>query len=474
MTEEFNVVVIGGGPGGYVAAIRAAQLGGKVALIERDRLGGICNNYGCIPSKTMIKLAEIQSNIPLARQFGIRMTSEGVDQKQMMESRNMLLNKLMKGVETLLKSNGVKIFSGVGRIKSRHEVSVYKGDKFEETLKCKNIIIATGSTGTKPKIFSGSKNIFTSEEFLSTAEIPKDILIVGGGPEGVEFACIFSQFGADVTIVEMLDRLLSFEDRDISSRVEKILKDKGVKILTNAKVAEISDEGKVRVKLSNGKTIESSKVLVSTGRRPNTQNIGLETVGVKTDEFGKVMVNDKMETSVKGVYAVGDVAGGRVAHEAIENGIVAAENTMGFNSSMKGRLVPYCIYAIPEIARIGMTEDDARKKHDVKVGKFYFKASGRAMTLGDSYGLVKVIIDKKTKKFLGVHMINERASDMIGEAILALKYLKADDVINTLHPHPTLVEAFREAVMDAYGMAIHSLNQKEKKVSKSLKHFVKE
>ncbi len=474
MTEEFDAVVIGGGPGGYVAAIRMAQLGGKVALVEKDRLGGVCNNYGCIPSKTMIKLAEIQSQVSLAQQFGINLTNQGVNQRQMLENRNALLSRLAKGVEALLKSNGVHIFYGEGRIKSKNEVSLHKGGKSTETLKSRNIVIATGSSGIKPKIFSGSKNIISSEEYLSTAEVPKDVLIVGGGPEGIEFACLFSHFGCNVTVVEMLDRLLSFEDKDISARVEKILKYKGVKVFTNTKVAEINDDGnKVKVKLSNGKTLESSKVLVSTGRKPNIQNIGIESVGVKTDQLGKIVVNDKMETSVKGIYAIGDVAGGKVAHEALENGIVAAENIMKLNSTMKGRLIPYCIYAIPEIARIGMTEDDARKDNDVLVGKFYFKASGRAMTLGDSHGLVKVIINKKTKRFLGVHMINERASDMIGEAILAVKYLKADDIMNTLHPHPTLIEAFREAVMDAYGISLHSLNQNKKRTSKSLKHFVK-
>lgn len=314
-----------------------------------------------------------------------------------------------------------------------------------------------------------------SEEFLSSNEMPQNIVIIGGGPEGVEFASMLSNFGCNVTIVEMLDRLLPQDDREISSRMEKILKDNGVKVLTGSKVIEVKDDGLMtKIKVANGKTIETDRVLISTGRKPNTQTIGLETIGIKTNELGRIVVNDKMETSVKGVYAIGDVAGSMYAHEAMENGIVAAENTMKLNSSMNGHIIPRCIYSIPEIACIGMAEDEARKRHSVLIGKFNLKASGRAMTLGDTDGFVKVIIDKKTKKFLGIHMLNERASDMIGEALLAMKYLKADDVINTIHPHPTLVESIRESVLDAYGISIHSLNSNNKKHSpKSLKHFVK-
>ncbi len=230
---------------------------------------------------------------------------------------------------------------------------------------------------------------------------------------------------------------------------------------------------KVKVKISTGKVLEAEKVIISTGRKPNTQNIGMENIGVKLDNFGRIIVNDKMETSIKGIYAVGDVVGARYAHEGMENGIVAAENAMKLNSSMDGHVMPRCIYSIPEVACVGLTEEEAEKKYNILIGEFNFKASGRAMTLGNTDGFVKVIIDEKTKKFLSIHMLNERASDMIGEALLAMKYLKADNIINTIHPHPTLVESIKEAVLDAYGIAIHSINRNKKYSPKSLKHYVK-
>ncbi|MEM5802431.1 MAG: dihydrolipoyl dehydrogenase [Candidatus Aenigmatarchaeota archaeon] len=461
MKELYDVAVIGGGPGGYTAAIRAAQLGGKVVLIEKHKLGGICNNYGCIPSKTMLRLAEIQANMKIADKFGIKLIKSNTDVRQLIENRNALLEKLANGIEKLLRFNGVKIIFGKAEIKSKNEISISNSYGIE-TIKSKNIIIATGSSGIKPEIFGSSRNVMNSEEFLSSDELPQNILIIGGGPEGVEFASMLSHFGCNVTIVEMLDRLLPLEDREVSERIEKILKDNGVKILTNTKVIEVKDDGLItKVKTSTGEILEAEKVIISTGRKPNTQNIGLENVGIMIDDTGKIIVNDKMETNVKGIYAIGDVVGSRYAHEAMENGIVAAENAMKLNSSMKGQIVPRCIYTIPEIACVGLTEEEARERYSILVGKFYLKASGRAMTLGNSDGFVKVIIDKKTKQFLGIHIMNDRASDMVGEALLAMKYLKSDDIINTIHPHPTLVESIKEAVLDAYGRSIHSFNLRD-------------
>lgn len=312
-----------------------------------------------------------------------------------------------------------------------------------------------------------------SEEFLTSDHIPEKIVIIGGGPEGAEFASMLSNFGCDVIIVEMLDRLLPMEDREVSSRIEKVLSENGVKVLTNMKVTEAKDGGtNTKIKFTNGKTIDAEKIIICTGREPNIHNLGLETIGIKLNETGRILVSNKMETSVRGIYAIGDVAGGRYAHEAMENGVVAAENIMKLHASMDSRIVPRCIYTIPEVACIGLTEDEARGKHKVLVGKFYLKASGRAMTLGSTEGFVKVIIEKKTGKFLGIHVINERASDMIGEALLAMKYLKAEDVINAIHPHPTLVESMKEAVLDAYGRSIHALNQNKIKSSKSLKNYL--
>lgn len=471
MKEEFDVAVIGGGPGGYTAAIRVAQLGGKVALIEKGKLGGVCNNYGCIPSKTMLRLAEIQSHATIAEQFGIKLVRSGINIKQVIENRTALLNKLANGIETLLKSNGIKIISGRAELKSRYEISVSKSDNSIDAIKSKNIIIATGTSGSKPSIFGNNQNVMNSEEFLSSYDIPEKIIIVGGGPEGVEFASMLSNFGCDVTIVEMLDRLLPQEDKEISAMMEKILEDNGVDVLTKTKVLEVKDNGYTRVKVSNGNVLTTKKILIAIGRKPNTQNLGLENVGIKLNEFGRIIVNDKMETSIKGIYAIGDVIGGRYAHEAMQNGVVAAENAMKLVSSMKDQIIPRCVYTIPEVACVGLTEEEAKKKYNILVGKFHLKASGRAMTLGDTNGFVKVVIDKKTQKFLGVHIINERASDMIGEAVIAMKHLKAGDLINIIHPHPTLVESIKEAVLDAYGISIHSSNGKKKDSSKNLKQY---
>lgn len=469
--QEYDVAVIGGGPGGYTAAIRVAQLGGKVVLIEKNKLGGVCNNYGCIPSKTMINLAEIQSSVKIAETFGIKLSRTGFDMSTLVAKRTEMVEKLAKGVEFLIKSNGIKLLFGNAVIKSKNEIIVAaKGNT--EIIKCKKIIIATGSRSIKPKLFENSKNVMTSEEFLYYNELPSNLIIIGGGPEGIEFATMLSNFGSKVTLIEMLDRLLPQEDNDVSSKIEQYLRDSNVSVLTNTKVTEIVDENsRTKIKTSNGKIIDTDKIILSTGRKANTENIGLENLSVKLDDTGRIIVSKRMETSVKGIYAIGDVAGGRYAHEAMQNGTVAAENSMNFHSSMEGQIIPRCVYAIPEIACVGIREEDIKKGNEILIGKVTLKSSGRAMTMSDTNGFVKVIIDKKKRKILGVHMINERASDMIGECVLTMKYLKTDDIINAVHPHPTLSESIREAVLDAYGIPIHSISKNRTVPSKSLKHY---
>lgn len=459
MGEEFDVAVIGGGPGGYVAAIRAAQLGGKVALVEKGALGGVCNNTGCIPSKTMLRLAEILNGLQFAAQFGIdiqRPAISSIDKKKLAEKRAEITGKLSNGIGFLLKSNGVQVLYGIAEIKSKNELAVQKSDGSAAVVKAKSIIIATGSSPAMPGIFKDVNNAMTGEDFLLSEELPKTALIVGGGPEGLEFASMLAGLGGEVTLVEKLSRVLPQEDTEISAAVQRALGESGVRVLAQTEVVSAEDsQAGIKAKLSSGETIEAEKAIICAGRKPNTQAIGLEAIKAKTDSRGIIIVNDRMETSVKGIYAIGDAAGGSYAHEAMENGRVAAENAMKLNSSMKGRLVPRCIYTVPEVACVGLTEEEAK---GALVGRFSLKASGRAMTLGSTSGLAKVVIDRKTKKLLGVHLVNERASDMVGEALLAVNRITADEIITTIHPHPTLVETLKEAVMDAYGIAVNAIS----------------
>lgn len=461
---QFDVAVIGGGPGGYTAAIRAAQLGARVVLIEKAKLGGVCTNSGCIPSKTMIRLAEIKAGLNFAERFGITATMEIKDPAKLAKARNEIVTKLSSGINTLLNYNKVEVVFGNAQLKSAGEILVAKKGGAAETVAARKIIIATGSGGTLPQLFAKSKYVITGESFLLSDEWPKSALVIGGGPEGVEFASMFSGLGSHVVIAEQLERLLPREDSEVSTLLEAELKEKGVRVFTATTITELSDqESNVAVKLSNGEKIVVEKIVVCAGRKLNTFGIGLENLEVRLDSSSKIVVNARMETSAKGVYAIGDVAGGRYAHEAMEQGVVAAENAMGVRASMDGKIIPRCAYSIPEVASIGMAEDEARKEkgNDALVGRFYFRASGRAMTLGDTHGMVKVIIDKKTKKFLGIHMFADRASDMIGEAVLAMQYLDADKVINAIHPHPSLSEAIKEAALDAYGRPVNSLGRKK-------------
>ena len=458
--DRYDIVVIGGGPGGYVAAIRAAQLGGKVVVIEKDNLGGTCTNWGCIPTKALLRTAELISDIRRADEFGLTVPKPGYDLIKLTERMDRIVSRLVQGIEYLLKSNDVKLLKGVGMVTSPRTVTVTQ-DEESIRLDASKIIIATGSRAKTPPIpGTESPGVITSDKALHLEEVPASLVIIGGGPEGTEFGCIFSRLGSKVAIVELLPNLLPLEDREMGVRLNHILTKQGVRVLTKTAVKSISEgQGvkKVLVQSPSGElTLEGDKVLVAVGRSPNVENVGLEELGIKHTKSG-IEVDDRMETNVKGVYAIGDVAGGGLAHVASEEGIVAAENAMGLDSKIDLRVVPRCIYTIPEVAAVGLTEDQAKEQgYDLSIGKFPFTASGRALTLDETEGTVKILADKSTKEILGVHIIGPRASDIIPEAALAMKLeATTEDLAKTIHPHPTLSEALREAALDCEKTAIH-------------------
>jgi len=458
--DEYDVGVIGGGPGGYVAAIRAAQLGGKVVVVERDSLGGTCTNWGCIPTKALLRAVELISDVRRAGEFGLTVAEPSYDLTKITERMDRVVERLVQGTRYLLKSNGVELLKGVGKIASAGTIAVVQNDQ-SISLNAAKIIVATGSRAkTLPIPGAESPGVITSDKALHLEKVPPSLVIIGGGPEGAEFACIFSRLGSEVAIVEMLPNLLPLEDREVGIRLNQILTKQGVRILTNTAVKSISeDQGtkKVLVQSPSGElTLEGNKVLMAVGRSPNIENIGLEELGIKNTKSG-IEVDDRMETNVKGVYAIGDVAGGGLAHVAFEEGIVAAENAMGLDSKIDLRVVPRCIYTIPEVAAVGLTEDQAKEQgHELLIGKFPFTASGRALTLGETEGIVKVLADKSTKEILGVHIVGPRASDIIPEAVLAMRLeATTEDLARAIHPHPTLSEALKEAALDCERAAIH-------------------
>ena len=470
--DEFDVVVIGGGPAGYVAAIKAAQLGGKVAIVEKVHFGGTCLNKGCIPTKTFLKNAEIIEGIEMAGKRGIILENDKftIDMPKVVKLKNDIVKTLTNGVQGLLKSNDVKIYNGIGKINVDKDV-VVTNDKGETVLRTDKIILAGGSKVGRINIPGiDSPKVLTSDDILDIQQIPKSLAVIGGGVVGIELGQVFNSFGSEVTVVEMMDRIIPGVDRESSEALRKELEKKGMKILTSTAIKEIVDNGDTLTIKVNGKDdIVAEKALLSIGRVPDLEGIGEIDLEL---ENGKVKVDKYMETSVKGIYAPGDINGTRMlAHAAFRMGEIAAENAiqgnhratrLETNSSASIYTIPSAIYTVPEVAMVGLTEEQAKEKYDISVGKFAFVGNGRALASGESAGFVKVIADKKYGEILGVHIVGPSAAEIINEAATLMKMeITVDEVIKTIHGHPTYSEALFEACADVLGEAVHLPKKKK-------------
>jgi dihydrolipoamide dehydrogenase len=456
-----RLVVVGSGPGGYVAAIKAAQLGAQVTVVEDSEVGGTCLNRGCIPTKTMIASCDVLSKTRELDKFGLELNGMVVPNlTKIIERKNRVVGIQVKGIRGLFKSWGIGLTQGRGVLTSSRAVEVTLQDGGREQIEADKIIIATGSRPAQIQKFPfDGRNILSSTDALELSEIPRSILVVGAGVIGSEFACIYRELGSEVTMVEMLDRAVATEDLEISELLEKELKKKKIKLYTGVSVerVEIKDDG-VHSFISDGREIVSEKVLVAIGRALNSDNIGLEEVGVEKGKRGEIRVNEKMETNVPGIYAIGDVRGGMLlAHLASKEGLIAAANSMGGDEVMDYQVVPAAIFTSPEIASVGLREFQAEEKGiKIKTGHFEFRALGKAHAMGEISGFIKIIGEERTDRIVGAHIIGPHASDLIHEVAVAMKSGRTvADIAGTIHAHPTLSEGVMEAAEDAHGEAIH-------------------
>jgi len=485
MEGRYDIAIIGGGPGGYVAAIRVAQLGAKVALVEKDRLGGVCLNRGCIPTKALVKSIELLNQLKEAHKLGVIAGEAAFDFASMMAHKKEVVEKLVAGVGALMRANKIEVLRGTGQFLKPGLVRVSGEEGSAQDIAADKIIIATGSVSARPPIPGlDLPGVLTSDDVLELEEVPTDMVIVGGGVIGIEFATIFNALGTKVTIIEMLPRILLPVDHELARRYGQLLKGRGVEVHLNSPVKEIKPkDGRLLVRFEAPKgevthplaavkenslhpqtsermrqgEVEAEKALVATGRTPYTAALNLEELGVKVERRA-IVVDECLRTSVPDIYAIGDVTGGiMLAHVASYEGEVAAENALGHARQMDYSVVPNCVFSMPEIAGVGFTEEEAKEKGLVyKVSRFPFRASGRALTMGETEGLVKMICEGGTGQVLGLHIIGPHATDLIAEGALAIRLgATARDIAETIHAHPTLPEAVMEAALGQLGGSIH-------------------
>ena len=468
---KYDITIIGSGPGGYVCAIRCAQLGFKTAIIERyNTLGGTCLNVGCIPSKALLDSSEhFHAAKHKFKEHGIILNSLSVDAKQMIKRKDDVVKQTCDGISYLMKKNKIDVFTGHASFLDKNKIEINPlsgGNGKKEIIETSKTIIATGSKpATIPGVVIDKKRIVTSTEMLNLKEVPKSIIVIGGGIIGLEMGSVFARLGSKITVVEYMDVLIPGMDKTLAKELFKVLKtDLGMEFYMNHKVTGASVKGNIATVTAEDKSGKSISFngdycLVAVGRKPFTENLGLEKAGVKVDNRGRIDVNDKLETSSTGIYAIGDVVkGAMLAHKAEEEGVYLAETLAGQKPHMNYLLIPGVVYTWPEVAGVGYTEEQLiEQKREYKTGTFPFKASGRARASMDTDGLVKVLADKKTDEILGVHMIGPRAADMIAEAVVAMEYrASAEDIARICHAHPTFTEAMKEACLDATGKrALH-------------------
>ncbi|WP_085902118.1 dihydrolipoyl dehydrogenase [Kiloniella majae] len=460
---NFDVIVLGGGPGGYVTAIRSAQLGLKTAVVEKDHLGGICLNWGCIPTKALLRSAEIYRNMKHAEDYGLSASNVSFDLQKIVERSKGVSKQLNGGVGHLLKKNKVTVFDGTGTLTAAGKMTVEGKDKKKTALTAKNIIIATGARArTLPGLEPDGKLVWTYREALRPDTMPKSLLVVGSGAIGIEFADFYSTLGADVTVVEIFDKILPVEDDEISKLAQKQLGKHGLKFRTGTKVSKLDKKSnQVTATLEkNGKTeqITVDRVISAVGVVGNIENLGLEALGIKTDR-GCIVTDEFSRTNVPGVFAIGDVAGPpMLAHKAEHEGVVCIEKIAGLSAHpIDKSKIPGCTYCHPQIASVGLNEQTAKAEgRDVKIGRFPFAGNGKAIALGEAEGLIKTIFDAKTGELLGAHMIGAEVTELIQGFVVAMGLeTTEEELMHTVFPHPTLSEMMHESVLDAYGRAIH-------------------